>query len=95
MTTWQFFAAWVLFLILCIALSYVWAWLRSTESPLNQSLDRLFDGRRRPLEYAVLMAVALLITWGAWALARPWWSEPVAPRGTSKPVIIKLDPGPR
>jgi magnesium-transporting ATPase (P-type) len=95
MTTWQFFAAWVLFLLLCIGLSYVWAWLRSAEHPLNSSLDEAFAGRRRMLEYAMLMGLALLITWAAWAVARPWWSEPVAPRGTAKPVVIKLDPNTR
>ncbi len=92
MTTWQFFAAWVLFLMLCIGLSYVWARLRSTEDPINQSLDLVFGGWRRPLEYALLMALAALITWCAWMLARPWWIEPVAPIGKDTPVVIMLHP---
>ncbi len=95
MTTWKFFAAWLLFLTLCIVLSYVWAWLRSAETPFNRALDQAFAGPRRMLEYAILMGLALLITWGAWAVARPWWTEPAAPRGTEKPVIIKLDPNAR
>ncbi len=92
MTTWRFFAAWLLFLMLCIGLSYIWAWLRSAEHPLNGSLDQAFAGRRRMLEYGLLMGVAALITWGALAAARPWWTEPVAPIGKDKPVVIKLRP---
>lgn len=92
MTVWQFFAAWLVFLLLCIGLSYVWAGLRSTEHPFNSTLDRAFAGRRGPFEYGIVVALALLITWGAWEAARPWWSEPAAPRGTARPVVIKLDP---
>lgn len=95
MTTWKFFAAWLLFLTLCIVLSYIWAWVRSGENPINRSLDRAFAERRRMLEYALLMGVAALITWCAWAAASPWWVEPVAPIGKDKPVIIKLDPNAR
>ena len=95
MTTWKFFAAWLLFLTLCIVLSYIWARVRSGENAINRSLDRAFAERRRMLEYALLMGVAALITWGAWAVASPWWVEPVAPIGKDKPVIIKLDPNAR
>lgn len=95
MTTWKFFTAWLLFLLLCIALSYIWARVRSVPHPFNRSLDTLFAGRRRPFEYAALMAVALLITWASWKAARPWWHEPVAPKSTTAPVIIKLNPDAR
>ena len=95
MTTWKFFAAWLLFLTLCIVLSYIWAWVRSGENPINRSLDRAFAERRRMLEYALLMGVAASITWCAWVVASPWWVEPVAPIGKDKPLVIKLDPNAR
>jgi hypothetical protein len=92
MTVWQFFAAWLLLLVLCIGLSVVWSWLRSLSHPFNASLDTVFAGRRRMLEYAIVVGLALLMTWGVWEAARPWWSEPVAPINPAKPVVVKLHP---
>lgn len=92
MTVWQFFAAWLLLIVLWTGLSYAWARLRSVPHRINRSLDLAFAERRRVLEYALVVGLALLMAWGAWALARPWWSEPTAPINPAKPVVIKLHP---
>ena len=42
MTVWQFFAAWLLLIVLWIGLSFAWAWLRSLPHPINASMDRAF-----------------------------------------------------
>ena len=95
MTVWTFFAAWELLVFLWIGLSYAWARLRSLEHPVNRSLDRAFAGPGRVLEYALLVGIAVLMTWGALIAARPWWSEPTAPIHAGKPVVFKLHPDSR
>ncbi len=92
MTVWKFFAAWLFLGALWLGLSYAWGWLRSIPHPVNRSLDIAFADRRRVLEYAIVVGIALMLTWGAWEAARPWWNEPVAPINPDKPIMIDIRP---
>jgi hypothetical protein len=92
MTAWTFFGFWLFLMILWLGLSYAWGHLRTIPHPINHSLDLAFAGRRRVVEYALVVGIALLLTWGAWALSRPLWSEPTAPIHPGKPVVVDIRP---